>query len=149
MAADKNFPQAPRIASYQADAAEVGRVLLLYSGGLDTSVMLKWIQERYGAEIVTLTVNLGQPGEDWDVVTGKAEQLGAVETVLIDAREEFANEPLIPPPLITGHDLLARGWKPGPALGRVLEAVQNRQLEGTLTSREEALDWISAEFQPE
>ena len=68
--------QAPRIASYQADPAEVGRVLLLYSGGLDTSVMLHWIQERYGAEIVTLTVNLGQPGEDWDVVTGKAQQLG-------------------------------------------------------------------------
>ena len=46
--------EAPRIASYQADPAEVGRVLLLYSGGLDTSVILKWIQERYGAEIVTL-----------------------------------------------------------------------------------------------
>ena len=38
--------EAPRIASYQADPAQVGRVLLLYSGGLDTSVMLKWIQER-------------------------------------------------------------------------------------------------------
>ena len=37
-------------------------MLLLYSGGLDTSVMLRWIQERYGAEVVTLTVNLGQPG---------------------------------------------------------------------------------------
>ena len=88
--------QAPRIASYQADPAEVGRVLLLYSGGLDTSVMLKWIQERYGAEIVTLTVNLGQPGEDWEVVTGKAKQLGAVETVLVDAREEFADEYVLP-----------------------------------------------------
>src|SRR5437773_3711122 len=81
-----------RTASYEADPSEVGRVLLLYSGGLDTSVMLKWIQERYGAEIVTLTVNLGQPGEDWDVVTGKAEMLGAVKTVLVDAREEFADE---------------------------------------------------------
>ena len=51
--------EAPRIASYQADPASVGRVLLLYSGGLDTSVMVRWIQERYGAEIVTLTVDLG------------------------------------------------------------------------------------------
>src|SRR5262245_20955088 len=84
--------EAPRIASYQADPAEVGRVLLLYSGGLDTSVMLRWIQERYGAEIVTLTVDLGQPGEDWGVVTGKADQLGAVETLLVDAREEFAEQ---------------------------------------------------------
>jgi argininosuccinate synthase len=75
MNADEKFPEAPRIASYQADPASVGRVLLLYSGGLDTSVMLKWIQERYGAEIVTLTVDLGQPGEDWTLVTGKAEAI--------------------------------------------------------------------------
>src|SRR5262249_44666260 len=104
LAAVRHFPaqvaderqQAPRIASYQADPESVGRVLLLYSGGLDTSVMLKWIRERYAAEIVTLTVNLGQPGEEWDVVTGKAEQLGAVETVLIDAREEFAEDYVVP-----------------------------------------------------
>ncbi len=51
-------------------------MLLLYSGGLDTSVMLRWIQERYDAEVVTLTVDLGQPGEDWDVVVGKARDLG-------------------------------------------------------------------------
>ena len=50
-----------QVASYQADPESVGRVLLLYSGGLDTSVMLRWIQERYGAEIVALTVNLCQP----------------------------------------------------------------------------------------
>ena len=54
-------------------------MLLLYSGGLDTSVMLKWIQDEYEAEVVALTVNLGQPGEDYDVVKGKAMQLGAVE----------------------------------------------------------------------
>jgi argininosuccinate synthase len=86
----------PRIASYQADPAEVGRVLLLYSGGLDTSVMLRWIQETYEAEIVTLTVNLGQPGEDYDVVTGKAEELGAVEAIVVDAREQFAEEYVLP-----------------------------------------------------
>ena len=83
-------PNAPRIASYQADPEQVGRVLLLYSGGLDTSVMLHWIQARYEAEVVTLTVDLGQPGEDWDVVVGKARDLGAVDTIVADAREEFA-----------------------------------------------------------
>ena len=83
---------APRIASYLADPAEVGRVLLLYSGGLDTSVMVHWIQQRYEAEVVTLTVNLGQPGEDYEVVTGKAKDLGAVEAIVADAREEFAEE---------------------------------------------------------
>ena len=55
-------------------------MLLLYSGGLDTSVMLKWIQDEYDAEVVALTVNLGQPGEDYEVVEGKALQLGALET---------------------------------------------------------------------
>ena len=52
-------PEPEPIASYLAKPSEVGRVLLLYSGGLDTSVMLKWIQDRYGAEVVALTVNLG------------------------------------------------------------------------------------------
>jgi poly(A) polymerase len=56
--------------------------------------------------------------------------------------EEFANEPLIPPPLVTGHDLMALGWKPGPHFGPMLEAVQTAQLEGTLTTKEEALAWL-------
>ena len=56
--------------------------------------------------------------------------------------DEFANEPLIPPPLVTGHDLMALGWKPGPHFGPVLEAVQTAQLEGTLTTTEEAVEWI-------
>ncbi len=110
--------EAPRIASYQADPSEVGRVLLLYSGGLDTSVILKWIQERYGAEIVTLTVNLGQPGEDWEVVTAKAKQLGAVDALLVDAREEFAEEYVLP--AIKANALYGGGYPLFTALGRPL-----------------------------
>ena len=64
-------PSATRVASYLAQRDEVSRVLLLYSGGLDTSVMLKWIQDEYEAEVVALTVNLGQPGEDYEVVRGQ------------------------------------------------------------------------------
>jgi argininosuccinate synthase len=82
----------PRTASYEADPEQVHRVLLLYSGGLDTSVMLKWIQDSYGAEVVCLTVNLGQPGEDYEVIEGKARMLGALECHVVDAREEFARE---------------------------------------------------------
>ena len=81
-----------RTASYEADPEQVHRVLLLYSGGLDTSVMLKWIQDSYGAEVVCLTVNLGQPGEDYEVIKGKAIELGALECHVVDAREEFARE---------------------------------------------------------
>ena len=111
---------APRIAAYQADPSKVGRVLLLYSGGLDTSVMVKWIQERYGAEIVTLTVDLGQPGEEWAVVTGKAEQLGAVETILVDAREEFANDYVLP--AIKANAVYGGGYPLFTALARPLIA---------------------------
>ena len=85
-----------RTASYLAEPDEVHRVLLLYSGGLDTSVMLKWIQDEYDAEVVALTINLGQPGEDYDVVKGKATMLGAVEAEVVDAREEFATDFIVP-----------------------------------------------------
>src|SRR5213083_2103818 len=92
----KERMRAQAIASYEANHDEVNRVCLLYSGGLDTSVMLKWIQDEYEAEVVTLTVNLGQPGEDYEVVEGKARRLGAVDTFVVDAREEFAREYIVP-----------------------------------------------------
>jgi argininosuccinate synthase len=110
----------PRTASYEADPAQVHRVLLLYSGGLDTSVMVKWIQERYDAEVVALTVNLGQPGEDWDVIEGKARQLGAVECRVVDAREEFAREYVLP--AIKANALYGGGYPLFTALGRPLIA---------------------------
>src|SRR5947207_2862059 len=118
MAEPTEFP--PRTASYEAEPEEVERVLLLYSGGLDTSVMLRWIQERYDAEVVTLTVNLGQPGEDYAVVTGKAEQLGAVDAVVLDARQEFAEEYVLP--AIRANALYGGGYPLFTALGRPLIA---------------------------
>jgi argininosuccinate synthase len=109
-----------RTASYQADPKEVGRVLLLYSGGLDTSVMLKWIQDRYAAEVVALTVDLGQPGEDFDVVRGKALDLGALDCVVVDAREEFARDYVLP--AIKANALYGGGYPLFTALGRPLIA---------------------------
>jgi poly(A) polymerase len=63
-------------------------------------------------------------------------------------REEFANEPIIPPPLVRGDDLMALGFRPGPQFGEILEAVETRQLEGLLRDRAEALDWIKREYAP-
>ena len=65
---------------------------------------------------------------------------------LLQKREEFAKEPIIPPPLVRGDDLIALGMKPGPKFGEILEAVETRQLEGALKDRQEALDWVKAEF---
>src|ERR1700750_1702196 len=109
-----------KTASYEAVPGEVGRVLLLYSGGLDTSVMLKWIQDEYEAEVVALTVNLGQPGEDFDVVRGKALDLGALECYVVDAREEFARDYVLP--AIKANALYGGGYPLFTALGRPLIA---------------------------
>ncbi|MCL2769920.1 MAG: argininosuccinate synthase, partial [Solirubrobacterales bacterium] len=106
-------------AGYEADPAEVARVLLLYSGGLDTSVMLRWIQERYGAEVVTLTVNLGQPQENYAAIEAKARDLGAVQCITVDAREEFARDFLAP---AIRANALYGGYPLFTALGRPLIA---------------------------
>ena len=95
-------------------------MLLLYSGGLDTSVMLKWIQDEYEAEVVALTVNLGQPGEDYEVVKGKALQLGAIEAHVVDAREEFAQDYVLP--AIKANADYGDGYPLFTALGRPLIA---------------------------
>ena len=115
---DRAFTQPT--ASYEADPAAVRRVLLLYSGGLDTSVMLKWIQDSYNAEVVCLTVNLGQPGEDYAVIEGKALRLGARECHVVDAREQFAREYVVP--AIKANALYGGGYPLFTALGRPLIA---------------------------
>jgi poly(A) polymerase len=66
---------------------------------------------------------------------------------LLKKKEEFANEPIIPRPLIRGDDLIALGLKPGPKFGEILEAVETRQLEGMLRDREEALAWVRKEVE--
>src|SRR5215212_2421769 len=113
-------PSHTRVASYLANRDEVSRVLLLYSGGLDTSVMLKWIQDEYEAEVVALTVNLGQPGEDYEVIRGKALHLGALDCHVVDAREEFAHEYVAPANKANG--LYGGGYPLFTALGRPLIA---------------------------
>jgi argininosuccinate synthase len=114
----RHFP--PPTASYEARPEDVHRVLLLYSGGLDTSVMLKWIQDQYDAEVVCLTVNLGQPGEDYEVIEGKALMLGALECHVVDAREEFARDYVVP--AIKANALYGGGYPLFTALGRPLIA---------------------------
>src|SRR3954469_3041618 len=109
-----------KTASYEAEPGEVGRVLLLYSGGLDTSVMLKWIQDEYEAEVVALTIDLGQPGEDYAVVEGKALQLGAVAAEIVDAREEFARDFIAP--AVKANAIYGLAYPLFTALGRPLIA---------------------------
>ena len=69
-----------------------GRVVLAYSGGLDTSVAIGWIGEQTGAEVVTVSVDVGQGGEDLETIRQRALDCGAVEAYVADARDEFADE---------------------------------------------------------
>ncbi len=119
MSSDEQVPTT-RTASYEADPEQVGRVLLLYSGGLDTSVMLKWIQDSYDAEVLCLTVNLGQPGEDYETIRAKALRLGALDCHVVDAREEFAREYVAR--AIKANALYGGGYPLFTALGRPLIA---------------------------
>ncbi|MFZ2530033.1 MAG: argininosuccinate synthase [Rhodococcus sp. (in: high G+C Gram-positive bacteria)] len=72
------------------------RVVLAYSGGLDTSVAISWIGKETGKEVVAVAIDLGQGGEDMEVVRQRALDCGAVESVVIDAKDEFANEYCLP-----------------------------------------------------
>ncbi|MCZ0971529.1 argininosuccinate synthase [Streptomyces noursei] len=72
------------------------RVILAYSGGLDTSVCIGWIAEETGAEVVAVAVDVGQGGEDLDVIRKRALACGAVEAEVADAKDEFADEYCLP-----------------------------------------------------
>ncbi len=67
---------------------------------------------------------------------------------LLQKREEFASEPIIPPPLVRGDDLIRLGFKPGPRFGEILDAVETRQLEGGFRDQEEAIEWVKREYRP-
>ncbi|HSH41751.1 MAG TPA: argininosuccinate synthase [Arenicellales bacterium] len=73
----------------------VKKVVLAYSGGLDTSIILKWLQETYGCEVVTFTADIGQ-GEEVEPARQKARQLGIGEIYIEDLREEFARDFVFP-----------------------------------------------------
>jgi argininosuccinate synthase len=92
MALKSKNNQYVKVASHEGRKGEVKKVVLLYSGGLDTSTMVKWIQEEYKAEVIALTVDIGQQTDDLDEIRQKALDLGAVKAIVVDAKEEFAEE---------------------------------------------------------
>ena len=75
---------------------DVKKVVLAYSGGLDTSIILKWLQTELGAEVVTFTADLGQGVDDLEPARRKAEMMGAKEIFIEDVREEFVSDFVFP-----------------------------------------------------
>ncbi len=72
------------------------RIVLAYSGGLDTSVAIGWLSEETGADVVAVAIDVGQGGEDLEVIRQRAIDCGAVEAVVVDAKNEFADEYCLP-----------------------------------------------------
>jgi argininosuccinate synthase len=75
--------------------SDIKKVVLAYSGGLDTSVILKWLQEEYGCEVVTFTADIGQ-GEELEPARAKALAAGVKEIYIDDLREEFVRDFVFP-----------------------------------------------------
>ena len=75
--------------------SDINKVVLAYSGGLDTSIILKWLQDEYSCEVVTFTADLGQ-GEELEPARAKAEMLGIKEIYIEDLREEFVRDYVFP-----------------------------------------------------
>ncbi|MFO0703988.1 MAG: argininosuccinate synthase [Patescibacteria group bacterium] len=81
-----------KVSSYEAQKGAVKKVLMLFSGGLDTSVMLKWIKEQYEVPVIALTFDIGQQKDDLEEVRKKALELGAAEAIVMDIKDRFAEE---------------------------------------------------------
>lgn len=103
---------------------KVKKVVLAYSGGLDTSVILKWLQENYGCEVVTFTADLGQ-GEELEPARKKAQMLGVKEIFIEDLREEFVRDYVFP--MFRANTLYEGVYLLGTSIARPL--IAKRQIE--------------------
>ena len=104
--------------------ADVKKIVLAYSGGLDTSVILRWLQETYRCEVVTFTADLGQ-GEELEPARRKAEMMGAREIFVDDLREEFVQDFVFP--MFRANALYEGAYLLGTSIARPL--IAKRQIE--------------------
>ena len=104
--------------------SEIKKVVLAYSGGLDTSVILKWLQETYACEVVTFTADLGQ-GEELEPARKKAEMLGVKEIHIEDLREDFVRDYVFP--MFRANALYEGAYLLGTSIARPL--IAKRQIE--------------------
>ena len=104
--------------------SSVKKVVLAYSGGLDTSVILKWLQQTYGCEVVTFTADIGQ-GEELEPARRKAEAMGVKEIFVDDLREEFVRDFVFP--MFRANALYEGAYLLGTSIARPL--IAKRQIE--------------------
>ncbi|MDP7667303.1 MAG: argininosuccinate synthase, partial [Rhodospirillales bacterium] len=104
--------------------ADIRKVVLAYSGGLDTSVILKWLQDAYRCEVVAFTADIGQ-GEELDEARRKAEMMGVEEIFVEDLREEFVKDFVFP--MVRANALYEGTYLLGTSIARPL--IAKRQIE--------------------
>ena len=104
--------------------SDIKKVVLAYSGGLDTSIILKWLQTTYDCEVVTFTADLGQ-GEELEPARQKAEMLGIKEIFIDDLREEFVADYVFP--MFRANALYEGEYLLGTSIARPL--ISKRQIE--------------------
>ncbi len=104
--------------------AAIDKVVLAYSGGLDTSIILKWLQETYGCEVVTFTADIGQ-GEELEPARAKARQFGVTAVYIEDLREEFVRDYVFP--MFRANSLYEGRYRLGTSIARPL--IAKRQIE--------------------
>ena len=104
--------------------ADVNKVVLAYSGGLDTSVILKWLQDTYNCEVVTFTADLGQ-GEEVEPARAKAQAMGVKEIYIDDLREEFVRDFVFP--MFRANAVYEGTYLLGTSIARPL--ISKRQIE--------------------
>ncbi len=113
---------------------DIKKIVLAYSGGLDTSVILRWLQDHYSAEVVTFTADIGQ-GEDIEPARAKAELLGIKEIFIEDLREEFVRDYVFP--MFRANPLYEGAYLLGTSIARPL--IAKRQIEIAKTVGAEAV----------
>src|SRR3546814_7496689 len=105
-------------------AGSINKVVLAFSGGLDTSVILKWLQQTYGCEVVTFTADLGQ-GEELEPARKKAELMGVRQIFIDDLREEFTRDYVFP--MMRANALYEGLYLLGTSIARPLIAKRDRK----------------------
>ena len=114
--------------------SDVKKVVLAYSGGLDTSVILKWLQDTYGCEVVTFTADIGQ-GEELEPARAKAQQMGVKEIYIDDLREEFARDFVFP--MFRANAVYEGEYLLGTSIARPL--IAKRQIEIAIATQADAV----------
>ena len=115
-------------------AGQIKKIVLAYSGGLDTSIILKWLQDTYGCEVVTFTADLGQ-GEELEPARQKAEMLGIREIFIEDLREEFVRDYVFP--MFRANAVYEGIYLLGTSIARPL--ISKRQVEIAATTGADAV----------